>query len=142
MSGHANTIRALEAERDDYRFWNERVRVCAQHTQDVAAPVGDCLICNLDALVARCDALENALRETARKFTLAEEDLRISAARCDTLENALRPFGEKWDLHALDYLADLIDGKEVRIIEASIVDEMIRDIEVTRVALAPAERQE
>lgn len=52
-----------EAERDDYRFWNERVRVCEHHTQDVVAPVGDCLICNIDAAEASNERLREALSE-------------------------------------------------------------------------------
>jgi hypothetical protein len=54
---------ALRAERDDYRFWNERVRTCAAHTQDVAAPVGDCLICNMETERAQAALLADALRQ-------------------------------------------------------------------------------
>lgn len=60
----------LLRERDDYRYWNERVRVCEHHTKDIAAPVGDCLVCaaeteeqRREAAEARVRDLEEALRE-------------------------------------------------------------------------------
>lgn len=54
-------LQAVERERDDYRFWNERVRTCEAHTQDVAAPVGDCLICNHDGLLEQLESAREAL---------------------------------------------------------------------------------
>lgn len=91
------------------------------------------------------DALARVVRERgcgdatpedydAVDFVLAA--LRARAAAADTLADALRPFAEEWDLHATDYLAELIDGKEMRVIEATIVAEMIDDIGGARSALA------
>jgi hypothetical protein len=51
-------LAAAEKERDDYRFWNERVRVCEAHTDEIAAPEGDCLVCALAAALERERELE------------------------------------------------------------------------------------
>jgi hypothetical protein len=39
---------SLVSERDDYRFWNERVRTCEAHTKDVID--GECLVCEVERL--------------------------------------------------------------------------------------------
>lgn len=63
----------------------------------------------------------------------------------EALAKAARPIVESWDLHAADYLADLIDGEEQRILPARSVDEMIH--QQARLAHAldasnPASRQD
>jgi hypothetical protein len=58
-------LKEAERERDEYRFWNERVRVCEHHTEDVAAPVGDCLICTVERLRRVEAAWEDALYSIA-----------------------------------------------------------------------------
>jgi hypothetical protein len=76
----AELLRQARNERDDYRFWNERVRVCEHHTQDVAAPVGDCLICNAEAAEREADRMREAL-EAARRELGRADDVRANRTR-------------------------------------------------------------
>jgi hypothetical protein len=137
MSDHADTIRLAqelrEALDDPKRYeWGEGPW---EHLGDAERDVRK-LLDGIDALAARCDALEKERDHYRFHFDQQEQRAEAAEAQHDALENALRPFAEKWDLHAAEYLTDLIDGKEVRVIEAVIVDEMIRDIETARAALA------
>jgi hypothetical protein len=64
-------IERVTTERDDYRYWNERVRVCEHHTVDVAAPVDDCLICTAEAAEAEIERQGEALEiEATRREAL------------------------------------------------------------------------
>ena len=94
-------------------------------------------------------ALEAAKRVKAEVARLERERRLHSVERVENLERAeaaearevrlrdgLRPFAEKWDLHAADYLAELVDGEEARVLPARVVAGMIEDIRRVRALLA------
>jgi ABC-type hemin transport system ATPase subunit len=62
-------------------------------------------------------------------------------ARAAAAEQALRPFVDSWDFHAADYLAELVDGEEQRILPARVVADIIEAQKRAREALG-AQRQE
>jgi hypothetical protein len=62
----------LQAERDDLRHWNERVRTCEAHTDEIAAVGGDCLVCDRDRLAA-------TLREILRDDPMVSHSLARAA---------------------------------------------------------------
>lgn len=92
MTAGADDTRALAAELraaldDPARYeWGEGPW---EHLGDAERDVRQ-LLDALDALAARVEELGAALRETARKFTLAEEDKRILEARLRDAQEALR----------------------------------------------------
>jgi hypothetical protein len=67
---------------------------------------------------------------------VTEAELAWLCDEVERLREALRPFAEDWDFHAADYLAELVDGKECRIIDAATVSDIIAAVEVARAALA------
>jgi hypothetical protein len=75
------------------------------------------------------------LGDAERDVRLLIADVAELARRLERAEAALRPFTEKWDLHAADYLAYLVEGEECRIIPALVVTEMIEDVKRARAAL-------
>ena len=52
------------------------------------------------------------------------------------IAKAARPFVEEYDFHAADYLADMVDGEEARVITARTVALLIEHQRALRSALA------
>ena len=75
---------AAEAERDEYRFWNERVRTCENHTNDVID--GECLVCEVARLTSESESAQRALDYG----TSAAEERDAALAEVARLREALR----------------------------------------------------
>jgi hypothetical protein len=56
--------------------------------------------------------------------------------RAGEMEKALRPFVEDYDFHAADYLAELVDGEEARVLTARTVESLMAHQRAARAALS------
>jgi hypothetical protein len=83
-------------------------------------------------LLKALDERDEALRTVGEETRIYIEELE---AERDRLREALRPFVENWDFHAADYLAELVDGEECRILPARVVADIIEARKIARAAL-------
>lgn len=92
-----------------------------------------------EALLTR-DPFGEAERSLAA--TLLREAL-AAIERAETpaaeMEKALRPFVEDYDFHAADYLAELVDGEEARVLTARTVESLMAHQRAARAVLSARE---
>lgn len=104
--------------------------------RDVAWERAEAAEARLGEARQECARLEEENADLLNRLEISGELRKQAEAMCARLQQALRPFVEEYDFHAADYLAELVDGEEVRVLTARTIALLIEHQRAAREALA------